>query len=193
MRYLRPTLVLLLLFTLLLGVLYPAAIAGIGAVAFPDKAHGSLIYRNASLIGSSLIGQSFTSATYFWPRPTEPEENPYLFLGSGPSNLGPARRALIDRVRTDMAHLGSAHLRQESIPDDLVTTSGSGLDPHISPAAAHYQIARIAKARNMDKAVLEKLVAAQTEAPTFGLLGQPRVNVLSLNLALDDLGTGAPP
>ena len=193
MRYLRPTIVLLLLFTLLLGVLYPAVVAGIGSLAFHDKASGSLLYQHNKLIGSSLIGQSFKSATYFWPRPTEPHENPFLFLGSTTSNLGPAHQDLADRVRTDSAHLGVAHTDQQTLPDDLLTVSGSGLDPHISPQAAHYQASRVAAARHMDRAMLDKLIAAHTEQPTFGFLGQPRVNVLLLNLALDDLAAGAPP
>ncbi len=183
MSHLRPALVLLALFTLLFGLAYPLAITGVAQVAFPSQANGSLIERDGHVIGSALIGQSFTRPEYFWPRPSAAGDGYNASALSG-SNLGPTSRALVERVEGDVTRLREAGV-EGPIPADLATASGSGLDPHISPAAARVQIARVAAARAMTAAELESLVAQSTEGPFLGFLGEAGVNVLHLNLALD--------
>jgi potassium-transporting ATPase KdpC subunit len=198
LKEIRPAIVLLVALTLITGLAYPLAITGIAGVLFPHQAQGSLIERNGMVIGSELIGQVFTDDKYFHgrpsatntPDPNDPTKNvdaPYNAANSGGSNLGPTSKMLADRLQGDVDKL-KAENPGAPIPVDLVTTSASGLDPHISPAAALFQIPRIAKARNMPEDRLRALVQEQTEGRLLGLLGEPRVNVLALNLALD----GAP-
>jgi K+-transporting ATPase ATPase C chain len=197
LRLIRPAIVVLVALTLITGLVYPLAMTGIAQLLFPHQAQGSLIERNGTVVGSELIGQVFESDKYFHGRPsatTAPDPNdstktvpaPYNAANSGGSNLGPSNKALIDRVQGDIDKL-----KQENpsapVPTDLVTTSASGLDPHISPEAALFQVPRIAKARNLPEDRIRQLVADNTEGRLFGLLGEPRVNVLLLNLALDQL------
>lgn len=181
LRHLRASLVVLVLMTALAGIAYPLAMVGVAGAAFPGQAAGSLIEKDGKVVGSGLIGQSFTSDRYFHGRPSATAEGPYNAANSGGSNLGPTSRALIERVKEDADKLG------KGVPVDLVTTSGSGLDPHLSPAGAAWQVARVAKARNMPVAEVQRLVAQHTEGRVLGLLGEPRVNVLQLNMALDAL------
>jgi K+-transporting ATPase ATPase C chain len=196
---LRPAIMMIILMTIVTGLAYPLAMTGIAELVFPYQAQGSLIVKNGKVIGSELIGQNFTSDKYFHPRPsattdTDPNDStktipaPYNAANSGGSNLAPTAKALVDRVKADVDKL-KAENPGAPIPADLVTTSGSGLDPHISPAAAQFQVPRIAKARNLPEATVSALVAAHTEGALFGLLGEPRVNVLELNLALDQAGS----
>jgi potassium-transporting ATPase KdpC subunit len=197
LREFRPAIVVLVALTLITGLAYPLAMTGIAQALFPRQAQGSLIERNGTVVGSELIGQVFESDKYFHGRPsatTAPDPNdstktvpaPYNAANSGGSNLGPSNKALIDRVQGDIDKL-----KQENpsapVPADLVTTSASGLDPHISPEAALFQIPRIAKARNLPEDRIRQLVTDHTEGRLFGLLGEPRVNVLLLNIALDQL------
>jgi len=186
-RQLRPTIVLLVLFTLLTGVVYPYAVTGGAAVLFPDAAEGSLVKnKDGKVIGSRLIGQPFDDPKYFWSRPSATGPFAYNAGSSSGSNLGPLNPALVDAVKGRVETLQAAGTGQQSpVPVDLVTASGSGLDPHISPAAAAYQIERVATARNLPADKVQKLVAQFTEDRTFGALGERRVNVLLLNLALD--------
>ena len=182
---LRTSLVTYSLLTLITGVLYPAVVTGVAQLAFHDQANGSLVRVGDEVVGSALIGQNFDDARYFWGRlsATAPPNNGAASSGS---NLGPTNANLTDRVAADVKRLRAAHPTQTGdVPADLVTTSASGLDPHISPAAAAYQIDRVAQARGMKADEVKKLVAAHTQSPTLGVLGEARVNVLELNLALD--------
>lgn len=183
MSHIRPALVLLILFTLLLGLAYPLAITGVAQVVFPAQANGSLIERDGRIVGSALIGQGFTQPEYFWPRPSAAGQG-YDASASSGSNLSATARPLVERVESEAARLRTAGV-VGAIPADLLTTSGSGLDPHISPAAAQVQLARVAAARGMDEDDLEELVVRHTQGPFWGFLGEPVVNVLELNLALD--------
>jgi potassium-transporting ATPase KdpC subunit len=197
LRQIRPALVVLVALTLITGLAYPLAMTGIAQLLFPRQAQGSLIERNGAVVGSELIGQVFESDKYFHGRPsatTAPDPNdatktvpaPYNAANSGGSNLGPSNKALIDRVQGDIDKLKKENPSMP-VPTDLVTTSASGLDPHISPEAALFQVPRIAKARNAPEDRIRQLVADHTEGRFLGLLGEPRVNVLQLNLALDQL------
>ena len=183
----RPTLVLLLILTAITGVLYPLAITGISAVVFPGQAAGSLVYDQAGkAIGSTLIGQSFSDPGHFWSRPSATSARPYNGIASGGSNQGPLNPALTDAIRIRIRTLQAADPdNHEPIPVDLVTASGSGLDPEISIAAANYQADRVARARKLNPKVVKALIQAHARGRVFGLLGEPRVNVLELNLALD--------
>lgn len=179
----RPALVLTLLFAALLGLVYPAALTGVGQLAFPHQANGSLIRENGKVIGSELLGQGFASPRYFHGRPSAAGSTGYDAAASAGSNLGPASQALADRVAKDIAANRTAPAT--SVPADLVTTSASGLDPDISPEAALYQVDRVAAARGLRPAELRRLVQDHVERPLLGFLGEPRVNVLALNRALD--------
>ena len=196
--HLRPAIVLLALFSVLTGILYPLAVTGIAQAVMPWRANGSLIQRDGHVVGSALIGQNFADPRYFQGRPsattdTDPADAtktvpaPYNAANSGASNLGPTSKALIDRVTADHAALIAREGVTGGVPVDLVTTSASGLDPHISPAAAYFQAARVAKARGMDEGQVRALITARIEGRLLGLLGEPVVNVLDLNLALDAL------
>ena len=186
LRLLRPALCLLVVMTGLLGIAYPLLVTGITRLAFPSQAAGSLLYQGGKPIGSSLIGQQFSDPKYFWGRPSATMPAPYNGLASSGSNLGPLNPALLDQVRLRVATLRADDPNSRAlVPVDLVTASASGLDPDISPAAARYQIGRIAHVRGITPASLEKLVAAHEQKKLFGLLGEQRVNVLELNLALD--------
>jgi potassium-transporting ATPase KdpC subunit len=170
--------------TVLLGLVYPLVITGL-ARFWPDKANGQLISRNGQVVGSRILAQPFTGSAYFHPRPSAAGTNGYAADNSSGSNLGPTNQKLIDRVKTDVATLQSEN-PGKPVPIDLVTTSGSGLDPHITPAGAEFQVPRVAKERRISEDELLKFVQAHTENRQFGFLGEPRVNVLELNLALDE-------
>lgn len=172
--------------TVLLGLIYPLVVTGLAQVLFPDKANGQLIVKEGQVIGSRLLGQPFSSPGYFRSRPSAAGAAGYDAGASSGSNLGPTNKTLIDRVKADVEKLQAENPGQP-IPVDLVTTSASGLDPHLSPAAAAFQIPRVARERGLSEAAVRALVQAHTEARQFGLLGEPRVNVLELNLALDNL------
>jgi potassium-transporting ATPase KdpC subunit len=185
---LRPALVLLMLFSVLTGLVYPLAITGVAQVLFPRQAAGSLVARAGRTLGSTLIGQNFTDAGHFWGRPSASAPQPYNALASGGSNLGPLNPALTDAVKARVAALRSADPGNAApVPVDLVTASGSGLDPDISVAAALYQVGRIARVRALPPAQVQMLIAAHTRGRLLVILGEPRVNVLELNLALDAL------
>lgn len=184
---LRAAIFMLLLLTLITGVAYPLLVTAIAQVAFPQLANGSLIVRDGKVVGSELIGQSFDHPKYFWSRPsaTSPAYNGAASTGS---NYGPTNPAQLDAVKSRVEAIRQAHPDHAvPVPVELVTASASGLDPHISPAAAEYQISRVAKARGLPEAKVRELVAAHTDGRTIGLLGEPRVNVLKLNLALDSM------
>jgi K+-transporting ATPase ATPase C chain len=183
---LRPALVMTLLFALLLGIGYPLAMTGIGQLLFPGAANGSLITEGGKVIGSTVVGQAFVSDRYFQTRPSAAGKG-YDGLSSSGSNLGPASQALVDRIKPDVEKRRAEGMR--AIPGDLVTASGSGLDPDLSPAAAMAQVPRIARIRGLSEARLKNLVEQSVEAPLFGFVGEPHVNVLALNRALDRLGT----
>ncbi|MCJ2082162.1 K(+)-transporting ATPase subunit C [Methylobacterium sp. J-090] len=198
LNQLRPALVLLTALTAITGLAYPLAMTGIAGTIFPAEAAGSLIVRDGKVVGSSLIGQSFTSERYFQGRPsatsaadpadaTKTVPAPYNAANSSGSNLGPTSAALAERVKADLA-ARQAENPGQPVPVDLVTTSGSGLDPDLSPDAALFQVPRVAKARNLLDDRVRSLVASQVRGRVLGILGEPRVNVLALNLALDDLG-----
>jgi K+-transporting ATPase ATPase C chain len=185
---LRPALALLALLTLLTGVIYPLALTGIAQAIFPGKANGSLIVRDGQAVGSALIGQSFDDPAYFWGRLSATGPEPYNAAASSGSNLGPLNPALLDEVQARIDALRAADPGSTApIPVDLVTASASGLDPHISPAAALYQVPRVARARDLDERTVQALVDRYTEDRWLGAFGEPRVNVLNLNLALDAL------
>ena len=195
LKEVRPALVFIVALTLITGVVYPFAMTGIARVIFPTQSQGSLLEENGKVIGSTLIGQQFQSDRYFHGRPSAtvaPDPNdptktvpaPYNAANSGGSNLGPTNKSLIERIQGDMDRLKQENPSAE-VPIDLVTTSSSGLDPHISPAAALFQVRRVAKARNISEDSVRRLVDEHVEGRTFGILGEPRVNVLALNLALD--------
>ena len=195
LREIRPAIVLLLGLTLITGLAYPLAITAVAGAIFPKQAEGSLIERDGKIIGSALVGQDFISDKYFHGRPSAtvaPDPNdstktvpaPYNAANSGGSNLGPTNKALVERVQSDVDKLKQEN-PSAAVPIELVTTSGGGLDPHISPAAALFQVPRVAKARNMPEDRVRQLVDEHVEGRTLGLLGEPRVNVLALNLALD--------
>lgn len=175
--------------TILLGVIYPLVITGLSQLLFKDKANGQLIERNGQIVGSRLIAQPFTSAKYFHPRPSAAGNNGYDPMNSGGTNYASTNQKLIDRVRTDAATLQQENPKMP-VPVDLLTTSASGLDPDISPAAAEFQIPRVARERGLSESVVRDLVQKHTTPRDLGLLGEPRVNVLELNLALDDLAPG---
>ena len=186
---LRPALVVFLALSVLVGVAYPLAVTGLAQLLFPRQANGSLILVDGKTVGSSLIGQSFTSPKYFWGRPSATSPMPNNAASSGGSNLGPTNPALIDAVKGRVEALKSADPGNTArIPVDLVTTSASGLDPDISVAAAYYQVPRIARERNLSPDAVRSLVDRLRESPYLGFLGEPRVNVLALNLALDGKG-----
>ncbi|MBV9249033.1 MAG: K(+)-transporting ATPase subunit C [Acetobacteraceae bacterium] len=198
MQHLRPAIVMILAMTIITGLIYPLTMTGIAQALFPYQANGSLIEKDGKVIGSALIGQQFTSEKYFHGRPsattdTDPNDPsktipaPYNASSSGGSNLGPTSKALVDRVKEDAAKL-QAENPGTPIPADLVTTSASGLDPDITPAAALFQVPSIAKARGLPEERVRQLVQANIQGRLFGVIGEPHVNVLKLNLALDGLG-----
>ena len=197
MQHIRPAIVMIVLMTLLTGIAYPFAVTGMAQLLFPWQANGSLIERNGKVVGSAVIGQNFSSAKYFHGRPsattdTDPNDAtktipaPYNAANSGGSNLGPTSKALIDRVKADSEQLAAENPGQP-VPVDLVTTSASGLDPDITPASALFQVPRVAKERNLPEERVRQLVADNTTGRALGIIGEPHVNVLQLNLALDDL------
>ena len=182
----RPAIVIFALLSVLTGLIYPLVVTGVAQVAFPTRANGSIIYRDGKAVGSELLGQSFTDPKYFWGRPSATSSFPDNAMASGGSNLGPTNPALADAVKARAAALLAADPgNSEPIPVDLLTASGSGLDPHISPAAAMYQAARVARLRGLPEEKVMELVTKNTEGRWLGLLGEVRVNVLELNLELD--------
>lgn len=197
-KQIRPAIMMILTMTVLTGLAYPLAMTGLAQVLFPSQANGSLVERDGRVIGSTLIGQDFTKAGYFHPRPsatTQADPNdasktvpaPYNAANSGGSNLGPTSKALLDRVTQDAGKLAEQN-PGAPVPVDLVTTSASGLDPDVSPAAALFQVPRVAKARNLPEGRVRQLVEGLVAGRTAGVIGEPHVNVLQLNLALDALG-----
>jgi K+-transporting ATPase ATPase C chain len=188
MRELRPALVIFGLLTVITGVLYPGFVTVAGRMLFPQQVAGSVIWRDGRAVGSQLLGQPFSDAGYFWSRPSATTPQPYNGAISSGSNLAATNPTLVQAVRERIAALRAADTGNDwPVPVDLVTASGSGLDPHISPAAARYQVARVARARGLQEAVVAALVERSIEGRTLGALGEPRVNVLQLNLSLDKL------
>ena len=186
----RPAIVCFAVLTVLTGIAYPLVVTGIGQAVFPQQAAGSLIIKHGKPVGSALIGQNFSDPKYLWGRPSATSPAPYNASGSGGSNLGPLNPGLTDAVKSRIEALRAADPGNTApVPVDLVTASGSGLDPHISVAAAAYQAARVAKARNLPLPQVQQLIATHTEGRLFGLLGEPRVNVLQFNMALDAIGS----
>ena len=184
----RPALTMLLILTVLTGLVYPLSVTGLAQVLFPEQANGSLIVHNGQVVGSKLIGQYFDKPEYFWSRPSATSPFPYNAAASSGSNLGPTNSVLIEAVKARVTALRSADPSSNTpVPVDLVTASASGLDPHISPAAAMYQVNRVARARGLDERRVRELVARNIEGRQFALFGEPRVNVLELNLALNAL------
>jgi K+-transporting ATPase ATPase C chain len=187
-RYIRPGLCLVVAMTVITGLAYPLFITALAGTAFPAQAAGSLIYRSGTLVGSKLIGQSFQDPKYFWGRPSATSPQPYNGLASGGSNLGPLNPALLDKVAANAKLLRDADPDEHApIPVELVTASASGLDPDLSPAAVAYQAARVARARGIAPAALDSLIAQHRVEPLLGVFGEPTVDVLELNLALDQL------
>ena len=185
-KILRPALVLFAVLTLITGLLYPLAVTGVAQLAFPSQAAGSLVLRDGKPVGSTLIGQAFNDPKHFWGRPSATAPEAYNAAASGGANQGPLNPALVDAVKGRIEALCAADPGNTApVPVDLVTASASGLDPHITPAAARYQAARVARARNLPAEQVDQLVARHTEGALWGVLGEPRVNVLALNLALD--------
>jgi len=186
LRFIRQCVGIVLLLHVMTGIVYPLVVTGLAQALFRYRANGSLIFRNGQVVGSELVGQSFSAPKYFWSRPSATSPVPYNGANSGGSNLGPLNPALTENVKKRIAALQAADpTSSRTVPVDLVTSSGSGLDPDISPAAAQYQVPRVAKARHLDETVVRRLVAEHTQGRQLGILGEPRVNVLQLNLALD--------
>lgn len=191
---LRAAALTLLVLSVVTGLLYPALVAGVARLGLSEQADGSLLRRGSTVVGSALIGQEFTEPRCFWPRPSATASFPYNAAASGGSNLGPSNPELLAAVeRRAQALRASDPQNRRTLPIDLVTTSASGLDPHISPAAAAWQAARVARARGLDRAAVDRLIRDHTHGRTLGFLGEPRVNVLELNLALDALDRGKQP
>jgi len=185
MKYIRQSVIILIIFTVICGVIYPLALYGVGRIFFASKANGSLVEENGQLVGSRLIGQQFTQDKYFWSRPSATASYPYNSLASGGSNLGPLNPSLLDQVKQRAIQLAKSNSGNMDIPVDLVTASGSGLDPDISLAAANYHVERIAKARGLTTQQVQDLINRYTQHKLLGFMGEDSVNVLELNIALD--------